>query len=864
MRERGLLLSLFVVLVGCPSPILPTDGGDAAVTRDAPATDVGDASIVGVVTIAPPQASAHRPFAVACLALDATGRRHVIATEATVTVEPTGALEDLGDGLFAGPAIDEVRVRCAIPSLALVDAEGAAVVVGEGAIVGLRPVLDATEIVAGETVNIECRAFDASGSDVVGVAAYPDVEPEAPTSLIGHTSFTTETAGSYEVRCTSRAGGRSEVVTLDVRPALPATITVTAVPETSPVAPLTPVTLARRIHDRFGNLVTDAEVTTTSTPSGETVGDGSFRYAADGTYALEATVTSPTEGGVTLRAGRAVVVDSGGAEITCDPPDGTAIALAAGEMLTVGGSVAEVAGVASLRVNGAVVSVDASGSFSRAVEPSFGANTVVVEATDTTGATTTNLCSYLVAERFVPEGDLVPDAITLVLRPDAIDDRERSAAPSSLADRLVVDLRDHLPGAVASALMLSRTSMVPEACVEAACTAVAGLRAGDTVTLDAADITITPSDGALNIRVVVRGVGVTLTETSSVVSCGTVTLPEMTVDVTLALELERGEIHARIVDESVAVTATPVTTQLDGVPATLIERARGAAGSIRGIVIDALQTEVPRRAWAHMDAQLSTAALVAPPTSLEVPRIGAPGATPIGLSRAVTSLEATASGIRVGLGVLSSGGSDHARPSLGVPVPRPFTFDAPDVPSAVALHASLWAASLHALWRAGHLDVAIHRSVAPSIPADVIVALDPRLAPAVALQSDRIEIGLAAMAVEMTAPALFALPMTFQAGARITATVALDGTGQIVLGALRVEELRLASSVPLTSTVRETVESYVLAALVHLAERALSGALPETPVPVLGEDSSDGRWTFAGASLTTDEQHVIVCGALAR
>jgi hypothetical protein len=186
-----------------------------------------------------------------------------------------------------------------------------------------------------------------------------------------------------------------------------------------------------------------------------------------------------------------------------------------------------------------------------------------------------------------------------------------------------------------------------------------------------------------------------------------------------------------------------------------------------------------------------------------------------------------------------------------------------DAPAGVGAHASLWAGSLHALWRSGHFDVELTRGDVPGLGADVAVALDPRLPPTISLVGDRIDVALGSVTGRLTAPELFSWPIQFDAFVRISARIVLDGEA-IAFTDHRADEVRIVSEVSLTEDVRTTVENWVRSALHHFVERSLAGAIPTRLSPVLGEDSSDGRWTFAPISLSTDEQRVVVGSALTR
>ena len=128
------------------------------------------------------------------------------------------------------------------------------------------------------------------------------------------------------------------------------------------------------------------------------------------------------------------------------PPRGATLTESDSVTITVTGRVASGAGaITALRINGALTTVAADGTFSRAVNPVHGGNFLVTEATDSFGSTRRDVRSFLWSRAYrhptTPKSGIVTQGVGVWLDEVAIDDGTRASPPNDLASILQIALR---------------------------------------------------------------------------------------------------------------------------------------------------------------------------------------------------------------------------------------------------------------------------------------------------------------------------------------------------------------------------------------------------------------------------------------
>ncbi|MEZ4249291.1 MAG: Ig-like domain-containing protein [Polyangiales bacterium] len=95
-----------------------------------------------------------------------------------------------------------------------------------------------------------------------------------------------------------------------------------------------------------------------------------------------------------------IVVNGNGPQIQCTGPrDGDMIVAAPGNTVMVTGTVDDASGIAEVRVNGSLATLD-GGSFQANVTTEFGINFVDVVARDSFGTESTATCAFLASARY--------------------------------------------------------------------------------------------------------------------------------------------------------------------------------------------------------------------------------------------------------------------------------------------------------------------------------------------------------------------------------------------------------------------------------------------------------------------------------
>jgi hypothetical protein len=403
----------------------------------APASPVASAK-----TVAPASVAAGDTIVVSCLLVDADGTvvQPPPGVDPQIVFVPADSVEadPLGTGNTIAVRAGAVQASCTFPSLGVGDATGASITITPGPVASVDTALSTTALVAGNDVTATCTAYDAFGNEV------PDAMPTltaAPTdggnTLTGLQGTFTR-AGLFELACTV-PGATTHPVQIEVTPGLPAALVVSPDPANALYPVGSVVTLDPLVTDQYNNTVTDAVTTYASAPTAsELLGANHFQYLAGGFYTLTATVPPPTATGAPLTASAQIEVGGVGPTISCDlPADGQMLNLAPGSSVGIQGSVTSPNGTVQVTVNGTPAALSSTKtSFAASIPTRFGVNFADIVATDKNGAQSTRTCSFLVANKWAPEGALYADTIDLKLIQAAIDDGARTGAVSSLGDIL--------------------------------------------------------------------------------------------------------------------------------------------------------------------------------------------------------------------------------------------------------------------------------------------------------------------------------------------------------------------------------------------------------------------------------------------
>ncbi|MBX3272721.1 MAG: hypothetical protein KF729_20840 [Sandaracinaceae bacterium] len=830
--KRGGLAAL-LVLAGCdgdvPAPL------DAGLEFDP----------VDVDTVAPELVFAGQELAVSCLLIDASGETYAPPAELTPSLRfvQRTSVERRADGTWIATRAGHVEVACTFESLRLTDATPAVIEILPGPPANVVTSLDLDSIEAGELVDVTCDVFDAYGNRVEDARASARSEPADDRNTFEDLTGRFERAGEFTVYC-QVPGATSRGDTLEVRPGLPASLVISRVPFQAVYGQGQVITIARQVHDRFGNPVPDALVPTTSAPPGQVLGDARFRYDADGRYLVTARVTPPTQDGVVLEAQTEIVVDGDGPSIRCDTPfDGEILDRAPSGTVTFGGQVADISGINVAYVNGTAVPVDPSGRFSADLPVHYGINFVDVSATDGVGRESSRTCAFLVADTWARDDRTFADTLSLRMRQEAFDDVVRTDGLDSLADVLHTmlnsrELRDTIHRSLAASPVLK-----PSGCdqtVLGVCVLRSEVIYRDLAVNGPNVVTLSLVNGGLLANVRVNNLRVRIRVRGHVAGIpydteGWVTFEYITVRATLDASLNAGRPQLRVRPGSVSTEVGRITTDFSGLDGAIIDIVVSLFnGTVRNLVAGLVRDFVTGEVNGVLDSILGGLDISTLGTSFSVPRLDAPQTIPLTFGVGFSSLSTTTSRMLFGIGTRFFSPPAHARPTFGAPSRSGARLlDVGGTGStAVAVHETILNQALHALWRAGFFDATLDSMTISGVPAGVRATLSTGLPPvAEVVSGGRVRISLGAVSMSLLYPDLFRDPIEVSLGARASMRASLVGN-DLDFDDLTVDELYFSTDLTsLDMRTRETIEGFLRRLLERVLRPALNDALPAIPIP---------------------------------
>jgi hypothetical protein len=548
----------------------------------------------------------------------------------------------------------------------------------------------------------------------------------------------------------------------------------------------------------------------------------------------------------------------GPSTVVCESPaDASMVTLAAGSAVTFQGRAVHPAGVEAVTVNGSPVAVGADGSFSAAITSGFGINFVDVVVTNAVGETSASTCTFLAADRFAAEDGFLDDDVSLRLRQAAIDDGSRAGAINSFGDALnvvlnsaglVSTLDDSLNGANPLKALSCDQTVDPCFGLFGGCP-VCVLSSGVEYVSGSLSIpgpntaALTLIDGGLQAQGTASGLSMSLRAHGQVAgipydTTGSVGVSSVNVGMISDVALSEGHPHATVRGGSVNVSIGSISTSFSGLDGSVINLIVSLAnGTIRNIVANTLQSFVVNDFNVVLDGALSS--LTSLTGSIDVPRIGEPGAVTLDLAGEISSVSVSTVRALFGLGTRVTPTSGHAIPSLGIALPAGALLrDAgASEPVVVSLHTGAINQVLHALWRGGLLQTTIAAGGLPGVPPGTIAQIETRLPPVVAAGAgNEIDLGVGAVHVTLTVPGVFDDPVSFVVGGGASATVGVTGDAlqltNVTLGGLHIG----AVDASLDDTKQALLETITPVLVQHVIDATLGGAalavtIPAFPIP---------------------------------
>lgn len=840
---------------------------------------------VDVDTTAPEVVAAGQALAISCVLIDASGETYAPPPELDRSLRfvPEASVAQLEDGTWIATQAGRLEVACTFDALRLTDATPAIVEVVPGDPASVVTRLDLDSIEAGELVDVTCETYDAFGNRIEDASPTARAEPADEGNTFEGLTGRFERSGEFTVYC-QLPGATSRGETLEVRPGLPASLVLSRVPFQPVYAQGQVIDIAREVHDRFGNPIPDAVAPVTSSPPGQMLGDGRFRYLEDGRYTLTARVEPPTQDDVPLERSTIVIVDGDGPAIRCESPfDGQILDRTPTGTLTFSGQVADISGVTSAVVNGTTVPVNAVGRFEAEIGIQYGINFVDVSATDGVGRQASRTCAFLVADTWAPDDRTFSDTLSLRLRQNAFDDVLRTDGLDSLADVLHTMINSRELRDTIHATLSASPTLKPSGCdssVLGVCVLRSEVIYRDLEVNGPNNVTLTLVAGGMQVNLRVQNLRVRIRVRGHVAGIpydteGWVTFTDVSVRAILDAVLSGGRPQIRVRPGSVTTTVGDINTSFSGLDGAILDIVVDLFnGTVRNMVAGMVRDFVTNDVNDVLDDVIGGLDVSSLGTSFAVPRLDDDATIPLTFGVGFSSLDTNSSRMLFGIGTRFFTPPAHARPTFGAPSRAGLRLlDAGGSGStAVAVHESLLNQALHALWRGGFFDAGLDSSTISGVPAGVSAQIATGLPPVAELDdAGRVRISLGAVSLSLLYPDLFSEPIQVSLGARASMRATLVGE-DLDFDDLRIEEIYFSTDLAtLDPATRDTIEGFLRRLLERILRPALNDALPAIPIPSFTLPASVSAYGLpAGAilgivapALAMEEPHVVLRGEFA-
>lgn len=803
------------------------------------------------------------------------GEQLTASTELVITYQHEDSFTTDPDGEVIATRVGMATVRCAAPSLNLVDSDPEQIEIVAGPARRVVTQLASGTAVAGEPVGVSCRAFDAFNNPVTKFKQTLALSPFGAGTTMSSETVTATVAGEYAVSCVVLGAADVEEDFLVVVPALPSSFSIALEPERTVYAVDDQLTLVPEARDRFGNRVDDIALSYSSAPGVPSPSDARFQFNHDGTYALTATVTSPTFQDTPLAASITVFVNSTGPAIECrraDAPSQPAEAY----MMQAGPStrvipvhITSTFQVQSVTINGTTAAFNAgTGNYEAGVPLGFGMSFVDVVAKDQFGKENSTTCFVLAAESFTAESAHMPGAIGMRLDPDAIGDPSPTGL-NSINDILGVVLNSAQLRTLVNDGIVAANPISPGDCGFFACNPIINYNNG-TIQWNAPSSTLTLVPGGLqatvtlpNVRLVVNACGTFCCAGGSTI---TVRVPQIVATLTFSLQLQGGVLRAALVGTPDVVVATP---GLDGTGfcGLILDLLKGTfQGKARTAIRNALTSFINGNVAPLLDQLVSSLDINTLGALFSVPRLDGSGNVTLQFGLAFSSFEVTAARALLGIGTRFAPTSvGHSRASLGIPrrTANPL-LDPPGTstarPVGLSLYEGVLNEVLHGLWRGGFFVAGLQLGFGSA-------TIDARLPPVAMITGNQAQLMLGGIQATVQIPGIIDRPIQILFGGRATASFSLSGN-TLHFGNLTLTQLFVSFQSSLTQTQRTAMASLLTQVLQTTLADAINNGLPAFPIPTFELPPSVAEFGLpAGAQLgilnaqlTTSGAHFVLSG----
>jgi hypothetical protein len=808
-------------------------------------------------------------------ALDKQGDPLTDSVELVITYEAQDAFSTDGEGQVIAARVGTAIVRCSAPGLGLVDAHPAQLEIVAGPPVRVVTQLASGVAVAGEPAGVTCLAFDAFNNAVTRFEQALALSPFGAGTTTTTDAVIATVAGEYDVSCVITGAADVQDDVLLVVAARPSSLLASIVPERPFYAIDEQVTLVAEARDRFGNRVDDVVLSYAAAPGVPSPSEAEFRFAADGTYVLSATVTSPTFESVPLTVSKPVSVSSAGPAIQCmradapSQPSGAYMLQRGPSTLVIPVRITDAFPVQSVTINGAPATFNASsGNYEAGVAAGFGMTFADVVATDQFGHENSTTCFVLAAASFTAEDAQMPGAIGMRLDPGAIGDPQPTGL-NSINDILHTILSSpQLRGLVDGGLVAANP--VNGGGCGFACSPRVNYNAG-TVRWDQPSSSLSLVPGGLQAHVTLPNVRLSVNACSTACCIGgstiAVTASTITATIGFSLQLQGGVLRAAL-QGSPSVTVGSVSLDGSGFCGIIVNLLQSFfTGTVRDAVHNALVSFINSDVAPLLDQLVSSLDINTLGASFSVPRLDGSGSIALQFGLGFSSFEITTARALLGIGTrFTPAVTGQNRPSLGVPrrTTNPL-LDPPGTTAATPVGLSLYEGVLnqvlHSLWRGGLFQAQLQLGAASA-------TIDAQLPPVAVITGNQAELMLGGIQATIRIPGFIDTPIPIVFGGRASASVTLTGDA-LRFGDLTLTQLFVSFQASLTQAQRTAMANLLTQVLQGSLADAINNGLPAFPIPTFALPASAAAFGLpAGAELgilapqlSSSGQHFVLTGA---
>ncbi len=782
---------------------------------------------------------------VTCQLLDQEAQA-IAAPDLRIEIVPSQGFQNTEIGVI-GEVARTYEITCVAPEYGLVDSTPALWTVTPASpkltLAKLSQDGEAVErINAGEFIDVTCEAYDAYGNPV-NASFTEKVEPAVlgVERIGGRWRF--NRSGQYELSCETPGADETRPAFIEVGSGLPRRLALNVNPDRPIYRVGQIVTVTPQAFDAQDNPVSQVEYDVSTDPLLPSFGTRRFRLDSLGRFTLSASVSSETEDDVELTASKDILVDFAGPGIRCfTPEEGELVQINEGGQVTLTGQASDFSGVQSISIDGQEVDFDQEGRFTAQVNAEWGLNIHEIIATDESGESSA-FCAYFAASRFLNEGAMLQDALSLFLGQAVVDDGAPDQPLRSIGDvlRRVINsagLRDTVHSAA-----LAQNPLVPTSCrarVLGLCLFRFGVSYENFEISRSNELNLTLLDRGLRVRVGLRDIAVTARLRGTLGNRARISTSGITVDLTFNTELGAGgrpNISLRSLNE---VTVNRLSSDFSGfITGFILELAFSAfEGLIRNTMTNAirdfLQTELDNTLTGlFSDASvgdLGAGFSIAHPLG---------GELTFQLLSRLSRLDWSPQGIVMGLSTQFDGPQNIALNAPGIPL---LPMAALPFPNNQAIGASVQLGvlnqALFQLWRAGFFDLngqGLAQSLDLGLPDGSEVTLNVAYPPFVegVDGSSSLKVALGPLTASVVYPGFFEEPFPLQLVAKLSAQVRLQGERDLIFEGVTIDRIvfSLGSSVP--ASARAILEDVLRDVVQTLVDDALNSALPTIPLPEL-------------------------------